>query len=381
MSSTVVRREGDLVVLEHKYYGKFSFRDAPSAALADAAAASAEVFAGERTDGRVTQLLRPAHARKLAVCPAPAPAALLSASPPVRVRRQEPRRVALKFDTGNQVYNDHLRWRDLYYDEAARFAGLPWVHSQTIPEAPWRGGRADVMVSQLLGASLEAVRLRSPAARLLGGCAARLLGGCAPVRDADVSCALLRSARCRRARCAASPCRCWICSPPCTPRASCTATSSLQTCWHVAQGACISLSLCAYLTVCAHDFCTAAAAGGGAAAAAAHHRLRHRREDQRARRGAGPEPVRAPRARARVAHAFALRRARLAGMARRCTRTAARRCVSRCRFGTTWRRLATRCSCWRRGVCRGRSLRCKRCPRRSVSPLLMHTTWHLLCCC
>ena len=182
MSSTVVRREGDLVFLEHKYYGKFSFRDDASATLADAAAASAEVFAGERTDGRVAQLLRPARALKLAACPAPAPATLLTTPRLAAARacdRQEPRRVALKFDTGNQVYNDHLRWRDLYYDEAARFAGLPWVHSQTIPEAPWRGGKADVMVSQLLGASLEAVRLRSPTARLLGGCA--------PVRDADMS--------------------------------------------------------------------------------------------------------------------------------------------------------------------------------------------------
>ena len=49
MSSTVLRREGDTVHLEHKYYGKFKFREA--APLADAAAASALVFAGERTDG------------------------------------------------------------------------------------------------------------------------------------------------------------------------------------------------------------------------------------------------------------------------------------------------------------------------------------------
>ena len=49
MSSTVLRREGDVVHLEHKYYGKFKFREA--APLADVAAASALVFAGERTDG------------------------------------------------------------------------------------------------------------------------------------------------------------------------------------------------------------------------------------------------------------------------------------------------------------------------------------------
>ena len=34
MSSTVLRREGDTVHLEHKYYGKFKFREA--APLADA---------------------------------------------------------------------------------------------------------------------------------------------------------------------------------------------------------------------------------------------------------------------------------------------------------------------------------------------------------
>ena len=49
MSSTTLRREGDTVFLEHKYYGRFRFRHA--GALCDGSAATAEVFAGERTDG------------------------------------------------------------------------------------------------------------------------------------------------------------------------------------------------------------------------------------------------------------------------------------------------------------------------------------------
>jgi hypothetical protein len=49
MSRTVLRREGrDTVHLEHKHYGRFKFSTRSS--LADAAC-SAEVFAGERTDG------------------------------------------------------------------------------------------------------------------------------------------------------------------------------------------------------------------------------------------------------------------------------------------------------------------------------------------
>ncbi len=55
MSSTVLRREGDTVHLEHKYYGRFKFNVGTS--LSDVAAASAEVFAGERTDGCAKGLL------------------------------------------------------------------------------------------------------------------------------------------------------------------------------------------------------------------------------------------------------------------------------------------------------------------------------------
>ena len=62
MTSTELRREaGGVVHLTHKYYGKFKFRE--TAPLADAAAASAEVFAGERTDGCApTRAARARHA-------------------------------------------------------------------------------------------------------------------------------------------------------------------------------------------------------------------------------------------------------------------------------------------------------------------------------
>ena len=75
--------------------------------------------------------------------------------------------MALKFDTGGQVYSDHMYWRNLYYSEQHRFPGLPWILRQTIPEVPWGsdGRKTDVMVSQLLGDSLEAVRLRRPSVR------------------------------------------------------------------------------------------------------------------------------------------------------------------------------------------------------------------------
>ena len=55
-----------------------------------------------------------------------------------------------------------MQWRELYYNEATRFPGLPWILAQTIPEAPWGGRKVDVMISELLGDSLEAVRLRNP---------------------------------------------------------------------------------------------------------------------------------------------------------------------------------------------------------------------------
>ena len=75
--------------------------------------------------------------------------------------------MALKFDTGGQVYCDHMHWRNLYYSEQHRFPGLPWVLRQTIPEVPWGpdGRKTDVMVSELMGDSLEAVRLRRPSVR------------------------------------------------------------------------------------------------------------------------------------------------------------------------------------------------------------------------
>ena len=68
--------------------------------------------------------------------------------------------------TREQVYADHMHWRDLYYNPETRFAGLPWVLAQTIPEAPWRGAKVDVMISELLGDSLETVRLRSAQVRV-----------------------------------------------------------------------------------------------------------------------------------------------------------------------------------------------------------------------
>ena len=87
MSSTVLRREGDTVHLEHKYYGRFKFREA--APLADSAAASALVFAGERTDG-----CAPRAARRAAAPPPQLTPPLCSGSPT---------RVAVKFDNGNQA--------------------------------------------------------------------------------------------------------------------------------------------------------------------------------------------------------------------------------------------------------------------------------------
>ncbi len=71
--------------------------------------------------------------------------------------------MAIKFDTGGQVYSDHMHWRNMYYSEQ-RFPGLPWVLRTTIPEVPWgaEGRKVSAMVSELLGDSLEAVRLRSP---------------------------------------------------------------------------------------------------------------------------------------------------------------------------------------------------------------------------
>ena len=72
--------------------------------------------------------------------------------------------MAVKLDSGNQVYSDHHYWRDLYYSDA-RFAGLPWILSQTLAEVPWGDGTVDLMVSELLGDSLEALRLRRPAVR------------------------------------------------------------------------------------------------------------------------------------------------------------------------------------------------------------------------
>ena len=233
MSNTVLRREGDTVHLEHKYYGKFKFREA--APLADAAAASAMVFAGERTDGCAPPAARRAARRS--------PFAAADATPRAAARRRAwpsssttaTRRVrkacpafALRPDAGGrrtQVYSDHMHWSQLYYNPATRFAGLPWILSQTIPEAPWGDKKVDVMVSELLGDSLEAVRLRNPEVRCVsrGRCYARVSDGRS-----------LPSARCRPVRCAASPCRRWTCSLPCTPPASCTATSSPPTCWRVA---------------------------------------------------------------------------------------------------------------------------------------------------
>jgi hypothetical protein len=49
MSRTVLRHEGDTVHLEHKHYGRFKFSTRSS--LSKDADCSAEVFAGERTDG------------------------------------------------------------------------------------------------------------------------------------------------------------------------------------------------------------------------------------------------------------------------------------------------------------------------------------------
>ena len=233
MSNTVLRREGDTVHLEHKYYGKFKFREA--APLADAAAASAMVFAGERTDGYAPPAARRAARRS--------PFAAADATPRAAARRRAwpsssttaTRRVrkacpafALRPDAGGrrtQVYSDHMHWSQLYYNPATRFAGLPWILSQTIPEAPWGDKKVDVMVSELLGDSLEAVRLRNPEVRCVsrGRCYARVSDGRS-----------LPSARCRPVRCAASPCRRWTCWLPCTPPASCTATSSPPTCWRVA---------------------------------------------------------------------------------------------------------------------------------------------------
>ena len=92
MSSTTLRREGDTVYLEHKYYGKFKFREV--AALADAAAASALVFAGERTDGCAARTRTPAP-----------PRAAAADSPH---RSGEPKRVAVKFDNGNQARRGRL---------------------------------------------------------------------------------------------------------------------------------------------------------------------------------------------------------------------------------------------------------------------------------
>ena len=114
-------------------------------------------------------------------------------------------------------------WSELYYNESVRFAGLPWILAQTIPEAPWGGRKVDVMISELLGDSLETVRLRNPEVR------AALLGRGGRAADGGSP----RSARCRRGRCAASPCRRWTCWLPCTQPAWCTATSSPPTCWRV----------------------------------------------------------------------------------------------------------------------------------------------------
>jgi hypothetical protein len=73
--------------------------------------------------------------------------------------------VAIKLDTGGQVYNDHMHWRDTYHSETTRFPGLPWILPQTLPEAPWGDAKVDVMISELLGDSLETIRRRSPTVR------------------------------------------------------------------------------------------------------------------------------------------------------------------------------------------------------------------------
>ena len=177
MSSTVLRREGDTVHLEHKYYGKFKFREA--AALADAAAASALVFAGERTDGCVAPPALPLSASLSRAAPrraaADVPTQRRAHARGRQVRQRQPGARCFRFRSSRrlaagsrapQVYNDHMQWRDLYHNEATRFPGLPWILAQTIPEAPWTDGRkVDVMISQLLGDSLETVRLRSPQVR------------------------------------------------------------------------------------------------------------------------------------------------------------------------------------------------------------------------
>jgi hypothetical protein len=73
--------------------------------------------------------------------------------------------VAVKFDTGEQVINDHMHWHDAYHSEATRFPGLPWILPRTLPAAPWGGAKVDVMISELLGDSLETIRRRSPTVR------------------------------------------------------------------------------------------------------------------------------------------------------------------------------------------------------------------------
>ena len=116
-----------------------------------------------------------------------------------------------------------MYWSQLYYNAATRFAGLPWILSQTIPEAQWGEKKVDVMITELLGDSLEAVRLRNPEVR-----------GVSAWREVLASDGgLLRSACCRRAPSAASRCRRWTCWLPCTPPASCIATSSQPICWRV----------------------------------------------------------------------------------------------------------------------------------------------------
>lgn len=62
------------------------------------------------------------------------------------------------------MYSDHLYWSELYHSSAL-FPGLPWILQNNIPEVLWHDRRVDILVSERLGASLEATRLRNASVR------------------------------------------------------------------------------------------------------------------------------------------------------------------------------------------------------------------------
>ena len=78
-----------------------------------------------------------------------------------QARGTEPERVAVKLDTGLQVYKDHTVWSELYHVNFGKPPpGVAWVAFHCFKNVPWEGASVDAMVSARLGPSLEACRRR-----------------------------------------------------------------------------------------------------------------------------------------------------------------------------------------------------------------------------